>query len=686
MGSFIQAWWKLLPGNPLMARVVASSSTRTRDLLIRCAYLGMLVLLVLPAIIPALGVGSNALAELNEASRRIFEQLSFVQLALVALVAPIFAAGAIAQQRDAQTYDVLLATPLSNAQIVLGTLTSRLFFIYALLLSGVPVFSITQIFGGVSISSIVLSVLIAAVTAWITGAVAVAVSTFFAGSRRTIFGFYLVNATYLVGLFLLDRLDVVRVPMLDAAGGGIIPAATSWLTGLHPFLALRVVLDPLNYAPPGLADLPAGIRFWPLSWLATSPVSFFLWTQVLLGLVLVAPSTLLLRRVASNPPDFKRLWAWALPRSVVTRRPKTVWHNPIAWREAKTRAGGNRANLTRVGFVLVGLAGAITVLALNATERELPAQFVDVGSLGSGGQTLFVQGDRPATYRLDPGVQVKLEGQDGVLALLGTRQAVTFMDVTIVDGSPVIRSIDLAPIPTVLDRATATRLLLGLVLVEIVAILLVVTNAAATTVTREREDGSLDLMLSTPITSRFYLGGKVRGLVTFALPLAAVPMVTCAVAVMFDLVRLVRFGSAGFEWLVLPESILLVPLGVVVLCAFASISGMFMSLRFRTSVAAMMASIALVLGVAGGLGWCGFALADQGGWGSGLFAALSPLTLVGLVVAPTDFQGLAGDPLAYRLAVLVAGLAAPASYSVALGWFYRTMVKNFDMTVRRQSR
>jgi ABC-type transport system involved in multi-copper enzyme maturation permease subunit len=685
MGSLIRAWWKLLPGNPLMARVVASSSTRTRDLLIRCAYLGMLVLLVLPAIIPALGTGANALAELNEASRRIFGQLSYVQLALVALVAPIFAAGAIAQQRDAQTYDVLLATPLSNAQIVLGTLSSRLFFIYALLISGVPVFSITQIFGGVSITSIVLSMLIAAVTAWITGAVAVAVATFFAGSRRSIFAFYLANATYLVGLFVLDRFEAFRVPMLDASGTGIVPAATGWLTGLHPFLALRVVLDPLSYAPPGLADLPAHLRFWPVSWLATSPVSFFLWTQVLLGFVLVAPSALLLRRVACNPPDLKRLYSWALPRSVVVRRPRSVWHNPIAWREARTRAGGNRANFTRLAFILLGLAGAVTVLSLHATESQVPPQFVDVGSLGSGGQTLFVQGDRPATYRLDPSVQVRRDGSEVSSALLGTRQAVTSMDVVVVEGSPVIRAIDLAPIPRLLDRVTATRLLLGLVLVEIVAILLVVTNAAATTVTREREDGSLDLMLSTPITSRFYLGGKVRGLVTFALPLAAVPMATCAVAVLFDLVKLVRTGRAAFEWLVLPESILLVPLGVVVLCAFASISGMFMSLRFRTSVAAMMSSIALVLGVAGGLGWCGFALAGQGGWGSGLFAALSPLTLVSLVVAPVEFRGLTGDPLAYRLAVAVAGLAAPASYSVGLWWFYRSMVKNFDMTVRRQA-
>jgi ABC-type Na+ efflux pump permease subunit len=55
-------------------------------------------------------------------------------------------------------------------------------------------------------------------------------------------------------------------------------------------------------------------------------------------------------------------------------------------------------------------------------------------------------------------------------------------------------------------------------------ILLIVTNAAASTVTREKEDGSLDLLLTTPITSRYYIWGKLRGLVSYVLPLVAVPV------------------------------------------------------------------------------------------------------------------------------------------------------------------
>ncbi len=68
------------------------------------------------------------LAELAGTSAMLFQRMSYLQLMLVALLAPIFTAGAITQEKDSQTYDILLSTPLTNGQIVLGSLLSRLFF------------------------------------------------------------------------------------------------------------------------------------------------------------------------------------------------------------------------------------------------------------------------------------------------------------------------------------------------------------------------------------------------------------------------------------------------------------------------------------------------------------------------------------------------------------------------------
>src|SRR3954463_14044160 len=206
--------WRLVPANPILLRVVETGGKRKREMFIRCGYLGLLVLLVVFSLVTSSTAMSGAsLSDLTKTSSRIFAQMSFLQLGLVALLAPIFTAGAITQEKDSQTYDILLATPLTNGQIVLGSLMSRLFFVIALLISGIPIFSVTQIFGGVAIRSIVLSFAIAAATAFVTGALAMAIATFKVGTRRTIFSFYMLIMIFLVGGFLLDMMDYFKVPV-----------------------------------------------------------------------------------------------------------------------------------------------------------------------------------------------------------------------------------------------------------------------------------------------------------------------------------------------------------------------------------------------------------------------------------------------------------------------------------------
>src|SRR5271170_6667558 len=221
MLGITEYFWRLLPANPILLRVVETGGKRKRDLFIRCGYLGLLVVFVCFSLFAA-SEGAVSLSGLANASRDIFHQMSYLQLGLVALLAPIFTAGAITQEKDSQTYDILLSTPLTNGQIVFGSLLSRLFFVVALLISGIPVFSATQIFGGVAIRNIALSFAIAAATAAVTGALAMAIAAFKVGTRRTIFGFYLFIVVYLVGLILLDQLDFFHRAGHDDNGAAII--------------------------------------------------------------------------------------------------------------------------------------------------------------------------------------------------------------------------------------------------------------------------------------------------------------------------------------------------------------------------------------------------------------------------------------------------------------------------------
>src|SRR5258708_11933196 len=107
-------------------------------------------------------------------------------------------------------------------------------------------------------------------------------------------------------------------------------------------------------------------------------------------------------------------------------------------------------------------------------------------------------------------------------------------------------------------------------MVELAVILLILTQSAASTVTREKEDGTLDLLLSSPITSRYYIWGKLRGLVSFVLPLVAVPLATVGVFIICDIAH--RFGDWNdpiFRWMVFPEALAILPCLLIITASLA---------------------------------------------------------------------------------------------------------------------
>lgn len=685
--------WRLVPGNPILRRVVENAGKKRRDLFIRCGYLGLLVVVVLYVLATSgTSYSSGDLAALAKDSAILFQDMSYLQLGLVALLSPIFTAGAITQERDSQTYDILLSTPLTNGQIVMGSLLSRLFFVVALLVSGIPIFAVTQIFGGVAIKSIVYSFLIAASTAMVTGAMAMAIATFKIGTRRTIFSFYLFIVIYLVGSYLLDRVDFFHLNYMDASGNTT-RTSTSWLTGLNPFLALRVIFNDKSYLPPNLADLPPEYQSWPIGWYLTSPATFYFCFMFFLSLVMILPSVLFLRRLAQSTTSLK---GWVLQKLMLrsgdrTRKPRAVWHNPIAWREAKTKASASRATMLRYGFILLGMAAAIVLVGMHSTEVT-PARFIN-HSYDPAKNTLFIEGSGLPEMPVARGVEVKIGDAAGSVDDLYGKYKVK--DVA-QDGSGAITSITLEEYPRELGSAETQSWLLGLTIVEFSVILLIVANAAASTVTREKEDGSLDLLLSTPITSRYYIWGKLRGLVAFVLPLAAVPVASAFLFVAHDLVRWLAEGDGNFRWIVFPEALITMPAMLIIVCAFAAILGMQMSLRCRTTVRAVMSSVGIIVGVCAGLGWCGYTVLT-GGMQSEVAVAIStfsPFTLMTILIDPNQFAGAAFnpgsgadyDPGGARIIAFTVCVVALAVYALGIWSMYKSMVKNFDMTIRRQSR
>lgn len=692
-------FWRLVPANPILLRVVESGGKRRRDLIVRCVYLGLLVVVVLFSILGS-GTGGNSLGELAKTSAKMFQLMSYLQLGLVALLAPVFTAGAITQEKDSQTYDILLSTPLTNGQIVLGSLLSRLFFVVALLISGIPIFSITQIFGGVAIRSIVMSFLIAAATTFVTGSIAMAIATFKVGTRRTIFSFYLFIIIYLIGGILLDKLPFFHYS-IQLSDGTIERSKTSWLTGIHPFLALRTLFHEQSYLLPNLAELTPENRPWPWGWYLSSPDTFFVSFMFFLSFTLIMPSIFLLRRMAQSTTSLKTLILQKLKISKGdnTRKPRGVWNNPIAWREAKTKASAAKASVTRYGFIAAGLVGAVVLVVMFSREK-LEGDYIKPNSFDPNTRTLAIyNATKATTYLLSrtctvdrkDSAEVSKPETDLDSALRGRYLVLSKAQGT--KGE--LTNLTLMDVPRQLPAQQTRSFLLGLVIVEFAVILLIVTNAAASTVTREKEDGSLDLLLTTPITSRYYIWGKLRGLVSYVLPLVAVPVLSAVIFIFHDTLRYWASPEVNFKWIVFPEAIIILPGFLIIVAAFASIVGMQMSLRCRTTVRAVMSSVGIVMGACGALAWCGNAIMSSRAEGISLaVGSFSPFTVLTILIDPVNFGGKSfemnpggnDDWTSGRMIVLILSWVATGAYALVVWTMYKSMVKNFDMTIRKQSR
>lgn len=695
IGNYI---FRLIPANPILLRVVETNSKRKRDLLFRCIYLGSLLLLV--GFLLAQSTGQNAsIAELTKQSGQIFRKLSYLQLLLVALLAPIFTASAITQEKDSQTYDILLSTPLTNGQIVLGSLLSRLFFIVALLVSGIPVFAITQIFGGVAIRDIAMSCLIACATAFITGSIAIAIACLKVGTRRTIFSFYLCILLYLSIPWALESMGYGQFVWQD----GNHARHVSWFAGLHPFLALEVIFNTPDYRPPDPANPLLANFNWLTRWYISSPQTFFVSFMFFLSFVLVTPSVILLRRLAQSHYTIKSfiLQKLHLSKGDRTRKPRRVWTNPIAWREAKTKASANRAVLLRYGFMIAGIAGALVLAVLSSTQKPAKSYISGEGYNAQDKTVTIITNGQPIVYRVfgvsDPkGATQVFKGwvKENPRPTIDLEQlrggmVVDPSSITANNRAPGVNSIATMTVyyPQMqLEQTQAKQFLLGAVMVELAVILVILTQSAASTVTREKEDGTLDLLLSTPITSRYYIWGKLRGLVSFVLPLVAVPVISVLIFIIRDL-AVGQPLRENPDPSVFPEAVVILPATLVMSSAFVAILGMQMSLKCRRTVMAVMASIGIVAAVFGGLWVCGTQAAGQtsnlGSVGT-IVGCFSPFTLMALLIHPLSISpnSLGMDD---RIVVFIFGWAASGIYALIVWAMYKSMVHNFDMTIRKQS-
>ena len=107
----------------------------------------------------------------------IFLGTILLLLAIFSFVAPAFGAGAIAGERERQTYDTLLLTSLRGKQIVWGKSGAILTLLLLFILASYPIQSVAYFFGGVDIPEIFIGTVALLLTGWSLSALGLFISS-----------------------------------------------------------------------------------------------------------------------------------------------------------------------------------------------------------------------------------------------------------------------------------------------------------------------------------------------------------------------------------------------------------------------------------------------------------------------------------------------------------------------------
>jgi ABC-type transport system involved in multi-copper enzyme maturation permease subunit len=335
---------------PIFEKELRVSSRRKRNYVTRFAYLvfltGFLSVIWLDAVDFTFSSGTHMASRLAQAGKQIITFLVRFQFYAIQLVALVMLSTAISDEIYHRTLGVLMSTPITSFQIVMGKLSAKLLQLILLIGVSLPLLAVVRIFGGVPWNYIISS-LCMTLTALIFVA---SLSLFFSGfSRKS----YIVIILTLLALGILFGLPYI---LMESIPLRILSNDISRIALYHANPYLMLNMSTSNMLNPGLAGR---ISFsWPIH----------------CGIMLIASAFVLIgcvcrvRRVAiaqaSGHLDMIariRHMKTLKPadKSVITpsnARIRRVKGPPVVWKELKSRISSREKLIVKV---IIGLEAAM---------------------------------------------------------------------------------------------------------------------------------------------------------------------------------------------------------------------------------------------------------------------------------------------------------------------------------------
>jgi ABC-type transport system involved in multi-copper enzyme maturation permease subunit len=346
---------------PIFVREWLTLPRRPPHYAVRTIYLGLFLLLGLTAWQATIGwTRPSSLGDTARFGRLLFDLSVHTQLTLLLFFAALSAAAAVCQEKDRRTFVLLLLTDLRNREIVLGKLAGALLQIGLLLLGSFGMLALVLLLGGVTGQQVAQAALVLAGACLAAGSLGCLVALWRDQTFPTLALTVLLLVLYFCGVRALAGVPVIASWFSLSLDPALFQDVQLWF---DPYQCLHSVLDPpLDFSLP------------------LSPAAGFTACMLLLAAALNGWSIFRLRRWnPSNEPSRRRQrdeeenekhssQAHAAPGRV-----RPVWHNPILWREIRTRGYGRRPLLVKLAYgVVVALICWYALTDLSDTAGRGP--------------------------------------------------------------------------------------------------------------------------------------------------------------------------------------------------------------------------------------------------------------------------------------------------------------------------
>lgn len=197
-----------------------------------------------------------------EAAKRLVSLFFFGQYMLASLMTPSFAAGAITGEKERQSYEMLLASPLKPGAIVLGKLLASLCHLAILMICSLPIVMLCLPLGGVSPYEVLAAYVAMISSVILSGMICLWASSFFSRTSASLLVSYLmILPLALIGVLIWNALGTLGEARLFFATT-IVPVVCVSLAAILWFDTTKRLLHPADFGSGGkdVVDLESEAR------------------------------------------------------------------------------------------------------------------------------------------------------------------------------------------------------------------------------------------------------------------------------------------------------------------------------------------------------------------------------------------------------------------------------------------